>query len=345
MTHADMAADRPLVLLTDPIVAQAHARLQVHCDVELLPPGLSGEASDQALRDRMARIDGLIVRRQLPEDLFEREHRLRAVVRHGVGLDFIPVDRATARGIPVANTPNTNANAVAEYAVSAMLAMTRRLADFDDAVRSGNWNGRLAAGERCRELRGATLGIIGFGAIGRRVAEIAGAGFGMKLVAHTSTPSRLPVHVDAVELIELFARSDYIVIACPLTAATRGMVDKTLLAHARRTTVLINVARGPIIRQADLVDALRHGALGGAVLDVFDQHPLPDDSPLRTLPNVILTPHIAGLTEDASMAMGLAAVDTMLALLRGERPGNIVNPGFSGGAHAETNAVHQETAR
>jgi D-3-phosphoglycerate dehydrogenase len=237
----------------------------------------------------------------------------------------------------VANTPDTNSNAVAEYAVSAMLAMARRLADFDDAVRDGGWNRRMIAGEQSRELRGSALGIIGFGAIGRRVAEIAGAGFGMKLLAHTSTPSKLPPHVDPAELTELFARSDYIVIACPLTPATRGMVNKTLFAHAHPTTVLVNVARGPIIQQGDLIDALSSGTIGGAVLDVFEQHPLSADSPLRALQNVLLTPHIAGLTQDASMAMGLAAVDTMLALLRGQRPHNIVNPEF--------NFVNQETTK
>lgn len=337
MTQASRVESRPLVLLTDAIVPEAHARLAADADVELLPRGLIGAASDQALRDRIAQVDGLIVRRQLPGDLFEREHRLRAVVRHGVGVDFIPVDRATAHGIPVANTPDTNSNAVAEFAVSAMLAMTRRLAAFDDAVRDGDWNRRMIAGEQSRELRGSTLGIIGFGAIGRRVAEIAGAGFGMKLLAHTSTPSKLPPHVAPAELSDLFAHSDYIVLACPLTAATRGMVNKTLLAHARQTTVLVNVARGPIIQQADLIDALSSGTIGGAVLDVFEQHPLPDDSRLRTLQNVLLTPHIAGLTQDASMAMGLAAADTMLALLRGERPRNIVNPEF--------NTVNQETIK
>ncbi|WP_316157759.1 hydroxyacid dehydrogenase [Cupriavidus sp. BIC8F] len=337
MTQASRAASRALVLLTDPIVPEAHARLAANADVELLSPGLTGAASDQALRDRIAKVDGLIVRRQLPGDLFEREHRLRAVVRHGVGVDFIPVDRATAHGIPVANTPDTNSNAVAEYAIAAMLAMTRRLATFDKAVRDGDWNRRMIAGEQSRELRGSTLGIIGFGAIGRRVAEIAGAGFGMKLLANTSTPSKLPPHVAPAELAELFARSDYIVLACPLTKATRDMVNKALLAHARPTTVLVNVARGPIIQQADLIDALSSGTIGGAVLDVFEQHPLPDDSPLRALQNVLLTPHIAGLTQDASMAMGLAAADTMLALLRGERPRNIVNPEF--------NAVNQETTK
>jgi D-3-phosphoglycerate dehydrogenase len=320
---------RPRVLLTDPIQSEAHERLAASADIETLSPELVGEASDQGLREMISQFDGLIVRRQLPENLFEAGAHLRAVVRHGVGVDFIPVERATANGIPVANTPDVNANAVAEYAISAMLAMTRRLAEFDVAVRNGDWNRRITAGAQCRELRGASLGIIGYGAIGRRTAEIAAAGFGMHLRAHTSTPSKLPPTVEAVSLQTLFSRSDFIVVSCPLTRATRGMVNTALLAHAPPGAVLINVSRGPVLRQDDVVAALKNGTLGGAVLDVYDQHPLAGDSPLRELPNVLLTPHIAGLTHDAARAMGLAAVDTMLALLRGERPRSIVNPEFS----------------
>ncbi|MGT2455534.1 hydroxyacid dehydrogenase [Cupriavidus basilensis] len=320
---------RPRVLLTDPILPEAHELLAASADVELLPSGLVGEASDQVLRESISRFDGLIVRRQLPDDLFDAGTRLRAVVRHGVGVDFIPVERATAYGIPVANTPDTNSNAVAEYAISAVLAMNRRLAEFDAAVRRGDWNRRMISGTQCRELRGASLGVIGYGAIGRRTAEIASAGFGMTLLAHTSTPSKLPANVEAVSLEALFARSDFIVVSCPLTATTRGMVNAALLSHARPTTVLINVSRGPVLCQDDVVEALKNGALGGAVLDVYDHHPLADDSPLRHLPNVLLTPHIAGLTQDAARAMGFAAVEAMLALLRGERPRNIVNPEFS----------------
>jgi D-3-phosphoglycerate dehydrogenase len=335
--NSEATPPRPRVLLTDPIVPQAYELLSACVDAELLPPNLTGQASDAALRERIAEFDGLIVRRQLPADLFEQDNRLRAVVRHGVGVDFIPVERATAHGIPVANTPDTNANAVAEYAICAMLAMTRRLAEFDMAVRNGDWDRRIRAGAECRELRGATLGVIGYGAIGRRTAEIASAGFGMHRIAHTSTPSRLPPDVEAVSLEGLFARSDYVVVSCPLTPATRGMVDGALLARAERHPVLINVSRGPVLRQDALIAALQDGKLGGAVLDVYDQHPLPADSPLRAAPNVLLTPHLAGLTQNASRAMGLAAANTMLALLRGERPANIVNP--------EYNAVKMETTQ
>ncbi|WP_051320766.1 D-isomer specific 2-hydroxyacid dehydrogenase family protein [Cupriavidus sp. amp6] len=135
--------------------------------------------------------------------------------------------------------------------------------------------------------------------------------------------------MDAVDLATLFARSDYIVVACPLTTSTRGLVNAALLSNASRQPILINVSRGPVLRQDDVIAALADGTLGGAVLDVYDQHPLPDDSPVRSAPNVLLTPHIAGITQDAMRAMGIAAALTMLALLQGERPVSIVNPEFS----------------
>jgi D-3-phosphoglycerate dehydrogenase len=319
------AVPRPKVVLTDPIHADAHARLIGDADIVVLPDGVSGEESHAALRALMVNAHGLIVRRLLPDDLFDSPGDLRGVVRHGVGLDFIPVARASARQVPVANTPAVNANAVAEYAFAAMLAMSRRLAHFDQQVRQGNWQSRRTAGTDTFDLHGRTIGVIGYGAIGRRIGEIAGQGFSMKVVAHTTTPSRLPPHVGALSLNELFSASDFIIIACPLTPQTRGMVDRHALAHAKPGAVLINVGRGPVIREDDLVDALNAGKISGAVLDVFEVQPLPANSGLRKHPGVLLTPHLAGITQDAERAMGMMAVDTVLALIRGERPDNIVN--------------------
>jgi D-3-phosphoglycerate dehydrogenase len=318
--------NRPRVLLTDPLHPQAHERLAQWAEISRLPDGVSGGASDVALREAMAHVHGLIVRRQLPGDLFDRPTALRGVMRQGVGLDFIPVERATANGIPVGNTPAVNANAVAEYVFAALFAHSRRLAEFDAAVRAGDWAARTAAGARTFELRGRTLGVVGFGAIGRRIGEIARDGFGMRLAVCTGTPSKVPADIATLALPALFAASDVVVLACPLTPATRGMVDAAVLAHARPGAVLVNVARGPVVREADLADALRDGVLAGAVLDVFETQPLPRDSPLRRHPGVLLTPHLAGLTREAERAMGLLAVDTLAALLRGERPPHIVNP-------------------
>lgn len=321
----DTLPAQPKVVLTDAIHPDAHAALARDAIVLSPDPQLAGTAAADALRHLVQDAQGLIVRRQLPADIFDGPHRLRGVVRHGVGVDFIPVDRATAQGLPVANTPDVNANAVAEYAVMAMLEGARRLRHFDAEVRRGAWNARRSAGALTYELRGRLLGIVGFGAIGRRIAEIASAGFGMQVAAHTRSVSRLPAAVGACGLAELFERSDFVVLACPLTEQTRGMINHDVLARARPGLVLVNVARGPVIDEPALVSALQAGVLGGAVLDVFATQPLPMDSPLRNHPRVTLTPHLAGTTGDAERAMGLLAVQTQLALIRGERPSNIVN--------------------
>lgn len=321
-----MSTSQLRVLLTDRLHPEAAARLAGWAEVSLLPAGLTREQSDTALREAAGQVHGLVVRRQLPADLFERPLALRAVLRQGVGLDFIPVDRATAHRIPVGNTPGVNANAVAEYVFAALLAHSRQLARFDASVRGGDWQVRGEAGARTFELRGRTLGVVGFGAVGRRIGEIARHGFGMRLATCTTTPTAVPQGIATLSLPDLFAASDFIVIACPLTPATRAMVNGAVLARARPDAVLVNVGRGPVVVESDLVAALEAGTLAGAVLDVFDIQPLPADSPLRRHPGVLLTPHLAGITQQAERAMGLLAVDTLRALLAGERTDNVVNP-------------------
>ncbi|MGB3289754.1 MAG: hydroxyacid dehydrogenase [Burkholderiaceae bacterium] len=318
--------DLPKVVLTDAIHPQAYAKLSDAAAVTVLDPALGTQEALQALRIEVQNAQGLIVRRQLPADLLEGPNSLRGIVRHGVGLDFIPVDSATQHGLPVANTPAVNANAVAEYAITAMLESARRFRFFNDQVRQDKWNARKTAAATTSELRGRALGIVGFGAIGHRIAQIASAGFDMRVAAYTRTPSRLPQGITAQGLEELFESSDFVVLACPLTEHTRGLINRNILARAKPDLVLVNVARGAVINEPDLIDALEAGQIGGAALDVFTTQPLPMDSPLRKHPRVSLTPHLAGTTQDAELAMGLMAVETQLALIRGERPGNVVNP-------------------
>ena len=183
---------RPVVLATDPLHPDAAERVAVWAQLECLHADLTREQSDAALREAVGRVQGLIVRRQLPADLFERPLALLGVMRQGVGLDFIPVERATAHGVPVGNTPAVNANAVAEYVFAALLAHSRQLAAFDAQVRAGAWQARTQAGARTFELRGRTLGVVGFGAVGQRSGSIAQQGFGMQLATCTTTPARVP---------------------------------------------------------------------------------------------------------------------------------------------------------
>ncbi|EHK64104.1 NAD(P)-dependent oxidoreductase [Achromobacter arsenitoxydans] len=310
---------QPVVALTSPIHPDAHARLAAACEVRVAP-----DASADALRAVVRGAQGLIVRNHLPEDIFDDASSLRAVVRHGVGLDMIPVERATERGIAVANLPGSNTTAVVEYCLGAMLHLRRGLADMDSALRAQGWAPARAMADSGTELRGATCGIVGVGTIGARLAGLAQA-LGMRTLGLTRRPETLPAGVLAVDKAGLMRESDVIVLCCPLTPQTRGLIDADALALAKPTAILINVARGPVVDAAALADALAREALGGAALDVHDVQPLPADAAIRQAPRVLLTPHVAGSTATSMRRMSAGAVDDMLRMLAGEAPSHPVN--------------------
>ncbi|MEN4921026.1 NAD(P)-dependent oxidoreductase [Achromobacter spanius] len=310
---------QPVVALTSPIHPDAHARLAAACEVRVAP-----DASADALRAVVRDAQGLIVRNHLPEDIFDDAPRLRAVVRHGVGLDMIPVERATERGIAVANLPGSNTTAVVEYCLGAMLHLRRGLADMDAALRARGWAPARAMADGGTELRGTTCGIVGVGTIGARLAGLAQA-LGMRTLGLTRRPETLPAGVQAVDKAALMRESDVIVLCCPLTPQTRGLIDADALALAKPTAILINVARGPVVDAAALADALAREALGGAALDVHDVQPLPAEAAIRRAPRVLLTPHVAGSTATSMRRMSAGAVDDMLRMLGGQAPSHPVN--------------------
>jgi D-3-phosphoglycerate dehydrogenase / 2-oxoglutarate reductase len=313
---------KPTVLLTNPIHPDLLPELSRHCDMVLAPdPGIT------TLTRLIADAEAIVVRAQLTPELLSAQSapRLRAIVRHGVGLDMIPVPAATARGIPVANLPGSNTQAVAEYVIAAMLHLRRGLATMDRVLRSDGWSTSRALADRTLELGGGTCGIVGVGAIGGRVAELARA-FGMRVLGLARRPETLPVHVEAADKATLFTQSDAVVLCCPLTDETRGLVDAATVASMKHGALLMNIARGPVIDTGAVLAALREGRLGGAALDVHDRQPLTGSEPVFDAPNLLLTPHVAGITDSSMRAMSRFAVDTVLALLRGERPANVVNP-------------------
>ena len=312
--------NKPKVLLTDQIHPALRPLLDEHCEVIVAP-----NANATTLARLIADADGLIVRNKLAADLFDAAPRLRAVVRHGVGLDLIPVDAATARGIPVANLPGSNTIAVAEYAIAALLQLRRGLATIDGRLRSEGWASARPLADLGTELRGSVLGIVGVGAVGSRVATVAQA-LGMQVLGLTRRPDTLPAGVAAADKATLFARADAVLLACPLNESTRGLVDAATLVTMKPTALLINVARGAVVETPALLAALRAGLLGGAALDVHDRQPLQPGDAVFDAPNLLLTPHVAGITATSLLGMSRGAVDTMLAMLRGERPSNIVNP-------------------
>lgn len=315
MSHA-----KPRVLLTNPIHPDLMPELAQHCDVVLAP-----DPSTATLARMIPDAQAIVVRAPLAPELFDQAPNLRAIVRHGVGLDMVPMDLVTARGIPVANTPGVNAQAVVEYCLSAMLHLRRGLATMDARMRRDGWAAARPLADAGIDLGGSTCGIVGVGDIGGRLATVAAA-LGMRVLGLARRPETLPSGVEAVDKQQLFAHSDVVVLCCPLTEQTRGLVDAATIGAMRRDAILINVARGPVVDTAAVVAALREGRLGGAALDVFERQPLTGDEPLFDAPNLLLTPHVAGISDTSMRAMSEVAVATVLALLRGERPRNVVNP-------------------
>ncbi len=255
-------------------------------------------------------------------DLMAAAPRLRLICRFGVGYDTVDLEAATRRGIFVAITPATNHVAVAEHTLGLILAVLRRLALQDARAKRGEW-----VPEPGPELRGRTLGIVGLGRTGREVADLARA-FGMRVVACEIAPDNAFVvsrGITLVELETLLSEADVVTLHVPLTPETRKLIDASALARMKRGSYLINTARGGLVDEDALYDALVSGHLAGAGLDVTDPEP-PLDWRLARLPQVVMTPHAAGLSTDAIARMEAAAVETTLAVLRGERPSNLLNP-------------------
>jgi len=252
--------------------------------------------------------------------------RLRGVVRYAVGLDMIPMEAATAKSIPVANVPGVNAEAVVEYCVSALLLLTRRMHRMNHALRSADWNASRAIADQGTELSGRTVGIVGVGNIGGRFAEICHAAFRMRVLGHQRRLDALPKFVSGVDIDTLCRDSDFIVLCCPLTDATRNLISATRIALMKRGACIINVARGPVVDEMALALILRDERLSGAVVDVYHEQPLRRDHPFLGLDNAVLTAHVAGLTQESMRRLSVGSAQEVVRLLNDEKPLNFVNP-------------------
>jgi D-3-phosphoglycerate dehydrogenase / 2-oxoglutarate reductase len=252
---------------------------------------------------------------------------LRVIGSHGIGVDRVDVEHATALGIPVVHTPDTNVESVAELAVALALAVAKRLVPADRAARAGDAGFKYVA--PLRELAGKTLGIVGFGRIGRRTAEMFTRAFRMRLLVHD--PHAPPGAVEALggiacgTLEELLAQSDVVSLHVPLRPSTRGMIDARRLALMRPSAILINTARGAVVDEAALVAALRAGRLAGAGLDVVAAESLRPDDPLAALDDVVLTPHIGGSSDEAARRTALSVAAQVLDVLHDRRPDHLVD--------------------
>lgn len=264
--------------------------------------------------------DMLLVVAPVTDAMMEKARHVRFIQKWGTGYEKIDVAAAARHGITVAITAGANANTIAEHALTLMLAAMRRIVVADRAVRAGRW---LPAELRpvSQRLYGKTVGIVGFGNIGRAVARQL-RGFDCRILYHKrggAVADEAALGARHVGLDELYAQSDVVTLHCPGGAANRGMIDGAALAKMKPGAVLINVSRGELVIEEDLVAALRSGQLSAAGLDVFVQEPLQPGSALRDLDNVVLTPHSAGSLVDDIAIMARHSFENMLAFQRGER--------------------------
>jgi D-3-phosphoglycerate dehydrogenase len=275
--------------------------------------------------------DALIIRSasKVDAEVLNAAPRLKLVARAGVGVDNVDLNTASARGVVVMNTPDGNTIATAEHTFGLMLALARHIPQAHLSMREGRWDRKLFMGA---ELRGKTLGIVGFGRIGRAVAKRALA-FEMQVITadpYIAGDVAADLGVELVYLDDLFRRADFITLHSLLTNETRDMVNRQTIALMKPGVRIIDAARGALINEADLAEALRSGHVAGAALDVYAVEPPPSDNPLIGLPGVVHTPHLAASTEDAQIAVAVEAAQlTVDALLKGSYR-NVVNPAVLG---------------
>lgn len=268
----------------------------------------------------------VIVRAAIPPAFFGNVPALRAVVRHGAGLDMIPYDAATAAGVLIANVPAVNAPTVAEHVFMVTLALLRQFRPMDRDLRNMGWSTGRAHSDRALDLAGRIMGVIGMGNVGKAVFRIAKYGFQLEIVANSRSPESLPDGVRFLSVDDLVSTADIVVLCCPLTPKTTGLLSRERIARMKPGAILVNVSRGPVVDDAALIEALERGRIGGAALDVFSTQPLPPEHPYFRQDNVIVTPHLAGISEESMMRMGKGAAAEAIRVMEGGLPVNLRNP-------------------
>ena len=320
-------ANRPRVLLIGPMYHRAGEELLArHAEVRLLR-----DATAEAIRDAVRTAGAAAVRypARLRGEAIREATELIVVSTSGRGTDAIDIPAATAHGIAVVNNPGLGTVPVSEHTIGLMLALAKQLPWLDMRVRRGaGWpNHDLSS---LIQLEGRTLGIVGFGNIGTEVARKCVAAFRMRVLVYDPyVPASKAEAVGAIwveDLRTVLTESDFVSLHPELTEETRGMIGEPELHQMRPGAFLVSTARGPIVQEAALVRALREGWIAGAALDVFDPEPIPADSPLAGLDNLILSPHVAGLTVEAMRDLAVSAATQILQVLRGEHPAYLVNP-------------------
>ncbi|HHV97648.1 MAG TPA: phosphoglycerate dehydrogenase [Clostridiaceae bacterium] len=250
---------------------------------------------------------------------------LKMIVKFGVGVDNIDLNAATRLGIAVSNAPGSNSSAVAEHALALIFAITRNIVKFDRAIKAGSWSSGMSD-----TVIGKTIGLLGFGNIAIKLAEFLKS-FPVDIIVYDiykNEEKARSLGVRFVELEELITTSDIISIHVPLTESTRGMVNKTFFEKMKPSAYIINTSRGAVINEKDLTEALKSKTIMGAALDTFEKEPLPEDSELRRLDNVILTPHSASNTREAFTSIMECCVGNVIEFFVNGQLKNVLNPDF-----------------
>jgi glyoxylate reductase len=312
---------KPKVFVTRVIPDAGLNRVKQFCDADIWPEDMPPPY--ESLIQRVKGVEGLLclLTDRIDANLMDAAGpQLKVISQMAVGYDNIDIAAAQARGIRVGNTPGVLTEATADLTWALLLAAARRIVEGVQYIRDGKWRTWEPKALLGADLSGATLGIIGLGRIGKAVARRA-AGFNLSLLAYSpSLTSEEAAEVSArrVELHELLRESDFVSLHCPLNPETRHLINRNTLAMMRPTAILINTARGGIVDQRALYDALRNGVIGGAALDVTDPEPLPLDDPLLTLPNVTIVPHIGSASKWTRDQMAMMAADNLIAGLKDE---------------------------
>jgi lactate dehydrogenase-like 2-hydroxyacid dehydrogenase len=321
---------KPKVFVTRRILDQGLRLVSEFCAADVwedeLPP------PPQALLERARGVEGLLclLTDRIDGGLMDAAGpQLKVISNHAVGVDNIDIAAATARRIPVGNTPGILTDATADFAFSLMLAAARRVAEGERFVRAGKWKTWGPSLLLGTQVSGATLGILGYGRIGKAVAKRA-RGFEMRILYYDPKPmepaGESEVQATAVDFDTLLREADFVSVHTPLTEQTYHLIDRQALAKMKPTAVLVNTARGPVVDPQALYQALKTGEIFAAALDVTDPEPLPPDSPLLELDNLLVVPHIASASRETREKMSWMAAENLVAGLKGERLPHCANP-------------------
>jgi len=316
------------VILYKKLSAPLMKRLQAQAEVTQIedpktPDGLA------RLRDALPHADGLLgASLKLDAQLLDLAPRLKVVSSVSVGVDNYDIDYLTGRGILLSNTPDVLTETTADTGFALIMATARRVVELASMVRDGQWTQNIGPAHFGTDVHGKKLGIIGMGRIGEAVAQRGHFGFGMPVLYHSHSPKpAVEARFDAQyrSLDALLQEADFVCLTLPLTAETEGLIGAEQFALMRPETIFINIARGKVVDEQAMIEALKNRQIRAAGLDVFEREPLPSDSALLQLDNVVATPHMGSATHETREAMARCAVDNLLSALAGERPKDLVN--------------------